>query len=234
MYNLLISLAAGLITTVVFSSIFGQGAWSILYGIVPGGLVLLGSYIWLARRSIRQLQAIGDAAQGQLQSRNIDGAIEVFKTGYPIGKWQFMITGQIDAQIGTILFVAQRYDEAEPYLKRSFAKNWTARAMLGVLYYKRRKFDRMEEVFEDAVVANKKEALLWNLYAYCLWKAKKRDKAIDVLNRATKAVEGNEATERNLKALKNGRKMKMRSWNQLWYQFHLDRMPMQRQRMQFR
>ena len=234
MYNLLISLAAGLITTIIFASIFGQGAWSILYGIVPGLLVLLGVYIWLARRSIAQLQALGEAAQVQLQNRNIDRAIEIFKSGYPIGKWQFLIKGQLDAQIGTILFVAQRFDEAEPYLKGAFAKNWTARAMLAVLYYKRRKFDEMITVFEDAVSANKKEALLWNLYAYCLWKAKKRDKAIEVLNRAAEALEGNEVTRKNLEALKNGRKMKMRSWNQLWYQFHLDRMPVQRQRMQFR
>jgi tetratricopeptide (TPR) repeat protein len=234
MYNLLISLAAGLVTTIIFGLIFGQGAWSIVYGIVPGVLVLLGVYIWLARRSLKQIQALGEAAQTQLQGRNIDGAVEIFKQGYPVGKWQFLVKPQLDAQIGTIYFVAQRFDEAEPYLKGAFAKNWTARAMLGVLYYKRRKFDEMEQVFENAAAANKKEALFWNVYAYCLWKSKQRDKAIDVLNRAVDALDGHEVTEKNLAALKNNRKMKMRSWNQLWYQFHLDRMPAQRQRIQYR
>lgn len=234
MYNLLISLAAGLLTSVVFGMIFGQGSWSIVYGIVPGFLVFVAAYIWLARRSLKQVQALGETAQAQLQSRNIDRAVEIFKQGYPIGKWQFMVRPQLDAQIGTLLFVAERFNESEPYLKNAFSKNWTARAMLGVLYYKRRKFDEMEKAFEAAAMANKKEALLWNLYAYCLWKSKQRDKAIKVLNEAVETLDGHKVTEKNLKALQNNRKMKMRSWNQLWYQFHLDRMPAQRQRVQYR
>lgn len=234
MYNLLISIAAGLVATLVFGFAVGGGDFSFVYGIIPGVLALLGTYVWLARRSLKQVQALADKAQQQLQNRNIDRAVEIFQSGYPLAKWQFFVKAQIDAQIGTILYVAQRFDDAEPYLKNAFAKNWTARGMLGVLYYKRRKFDEMQEVFEEAVAANKKQALLWNLYAYCLWKSKQRDKAIDVLNRAVDALEGNKQTEKNLKALQNNRKMKMRHWNQMWYQFHLDRMPMQRQRMQFR
>lgn len=236
MYNLLISLACGLVVTLIFGLIFGEGAWAFLYGIVPGILVFMGAYLWLARRSLKQIQAIGEAAQKELEGRNIDRAIDVFKSGYPIGKWQFLVTPQLDAQIGTILFVSERYDEAERYLKSAVPTNWTARAMknwvasamLGVLYYKKRKYDDMERVFEDAVIANKKEALLWNVYAYCLWKNKQRDKAIEVLNRAVQALEGNEQTQKNLTALQNNKKMKMRSWNQMWYQFRLDTPPVQR------
>jgi tetratricopeptide (TPR) repeat protein len=232
MYNLLIALAAGVVTTLAFGFGFGGGKFSFAYGIIPGVIALVGVYFVLARRSMKQVQALAEQAQKQLQSRNIDRAVDIFKTGYPIGKWQFFVKSQIDAQIGTLLFVSKRFDEAESYLKNAFTKNWTARAMLGVLYYKRRSFDEMEEVFDGAVQANKKQPLLWNLYAYCLWKSKQRDKAIEVLNRAVDALDGNKQTDRNLKALKNKRKMKMRSWNQMWYQFHLDRMPQQRQ--QFR
>ena len=169
-----------------------------------------------------------------MQNQNIDRAVEILKSGYPIGKWQFFVDQQIDGHIGSILYMGKRYDEAERYLKNSFKKNWVARAMLGVLYYKRKKLDEMIEVFDEAVVANKKESLLWNLYAYCLWKSGRRDKAIDVLNRAIDAGIEDERTERNLKALKNNRKMKMRGWNMMWYQFHLDRPPQQRQQVQFR
>ncbi len=234
MYNLLISIATGVIVTLIFGFIFGSGGFALIYGIVPGIIALFAVYVWLARRTLAQVQALGEQAQKQLQNRNIDRAVDIFKSGYPLGKWQFFVKGQLDAQIGTILYVAQRFDDAEPFLRNAFAKNWTARGMLGVLYYKRRKFDDMETVFEEAVTANKKQALLWNVYAYCLWKSKQRDKAIDVLNRAVDALDGHQQTEKNLQALKNNRKMKMRSWNQLWYQFHLDRMPMQRQRIQYR
>ncbi len=234
MYNLLIAIGAAIVTTLLFGYGVGGGEFSFVYGLIPGIFALLGVYIWLARRSMKQVQELATQAQQQLQNQNIDRAVDVLKSGYPMGKWQFFVKAQLDAQIGTILFVSQRFDEAEGYLKNAFAKNWTAKGMLGVLYYKRRKFDEMERVFEEAVSANKKQALLWNLYAYCLWKSKQRDKAIEVLNRAQDHLDGNKQTDRNLKALKNNRKMKMRSWNQMWYQFHLDRMPMQRQQARFR
>jgi tetratricopeptide (TPR) repeat protein len=234
MYNLLIALAAGVVTTLAFGFLFGGGSFSLVYGIIPGLIAAVVTYIMMARRIMKQVQALAAQSQQQLQSRNIDRAVEVLQTGYSMGKWQFFVRAQIDSQIGSILYIAQRFDEAERYLQNAFAKNWTAKAMLAVLYYKRRKFDEMEEVFEEAVSANKKQALLWNLYAYCLWKSKQRDKAIAVLNRATEKLDGHKQTEKNLEALKNNRKMKMRSWNQMWYQFHLDRMPQQRQRVQFR
>lgn len=234
MYNLLISIAAGVITTLAFGFIFGGGEFSAVYGIVPGLIALLVTYFVLARRSMKQVQALAEQAQQQLQSRNVDRSVDILKSGYDLGKWQFFVKSQLDAQIGTILFVSQRFDEAEPYLKNAFAKSWVAKVMLGVLYYKRRKFDEMEAAFEEAVTANKKQALAWNVYAYCLWKSKQRDKAIDVLNRAVDQLDGHDQTERNLKALKNKRKMKMRSFGQMWYQFHLDRPPMQRQQVQFR
>ncbi|MFW5966227.1 MAG: tetratricopeptide repeat protein [Persicimonas sp.] len=234
MYNLLIALGVGAVTTLALGFLVGGGSFSVLYGIIPGIIAAVVTYIFLARRTMKQVQALAQTAQQQLQNQNTDRAVEILKSGYPLGKWQFFVKSQIDAQIGTILYVSKNLDQAESYLKNAFAKNWTAQGMLGVLYYKRRKFDEMEEVFEQAVQANKKQALLWNLYAYCLWKSKQRDKAIDVLNRALDKLDGYKQTERNLKALKNGRKMKMRSWNQLWYQFHLDRMPQQRQRVQFR
>jgi len=234
MYNLLISIAVGIAITLGTGFLLGGGDLRIWFGIVPGVLALGGTYIYLARRSMKAVQAIVSRAQVHIQAQNTDQGIEVLKEAYPIGKWQFFVTAQVDSQIGSILYMSQRFSEAEPFLKRSFKKNWVARAMLGALYYKRKKYDDMEVVFDEAVVANKKESLLWNLYAYCLWKSGQRDKAISVLNRAVDKLDGDERTEKNLKALQNNRKMKMRAWNMAWYQFHLDRPPAQRQQVRFR
>jgi tetratricopeptide (TPR) repeat protein len=232
MYNLLISLAAAVATTVATGFIFGGGEFEFWYGLVPGLIVFVALFIYLARRILNQMQELVGEAQREFHNQNIDRGIEVLEQARPLAKWQFFLGSQIDGQIGSVLYMAKRFDEAEPYLKRSFKKNWVSRAQLGVLYYKKKKYSEMEEVFEEAVAANKKESLLWNLYAYCMWKRGKRDEAIDVLNRAMEAVESDEKTERNLKALKNNRKMKMRGWNMMWYQFHLDRPPVARQ--QFR
>lgn len=233
MYNLLASLAAGTAATLLFGFIFGGGELVVGYGIVPGLLFFFGTFFFLARRVMKQVEAIVQSAQPELQNRKIERAVDIMKTAYPLAKWQFLLRSQIDGQIGTILFAAQKFDDAEGFLERSFKRNWVPRAMLAVLHYKKKKHDEMKEVFEEAVVANKKQALLWNIYAYCLWKMNNRDEAIEVLNRAIEHVT-DEKTERNLKALQNNRKMKMRGWNMQWYQFHLDKPPQQRMPIQGR
>lgn len=232
MYNLIISLVAAIVVTVATGFAFGGGDFEIWYGIVPGLIVFVGVFIFMARRILKQTEVIIGEAQREFKNQNIDRGIEVLERARPLARWQFLLGSQIDGQIGSVLFMGKRFDEAESYLKRSFKKNWVAQAQLGVLHYKRKDFAQMKEVFEVAVASNKKESLLWNLYAYTLWKQGKRDEAIEVLNRAMEALGDDDKTERNLKALKNNRKMKMRGWNMMWYQFHLDRPPMQRQ--QFR
>jgi tetratricopeptide (TPR) repeat protein len=234
MINLVISIVAGLAIALATGFLLGGGELRLAWGIVPGLITMLAIYIVMARRSMKQVQTIVTRAQAELQSQNIDRGIEVLKSAYPIGKWQFMVTPQIDSQIGSVLYMTQRFDESEAYLKRSFKKNWVSRAMLATLYYKRKKYDEMTKVFEEAVLANKKESLLWNVYAYCTWKSGDKDKAITILNRALKPLPEDEKTKNNLKALQNNKKMKMRSWNMMWYQFHLDKPPVPRQQVQFR
>jgi tetratricopeptide (TPR) repeat protein len=154
-------------------------------------------------------------------------SIEIIKEGYKLKSWQFLIESQINGQVGVILFSIKDFDEAEPYLRNSFLKNWMAQAMLGVTYFRKKKYDKMKEVFERGVKGNKKEALMWALYAWCLWKNKDRTSAIEVLIRA-KEHSTDERIEKNLQALKNNKKMKMEGWKENWYQFHLAKPPVQK------
>ena len=98
--------------------------------------------------------------------------------------------------------------------------------MLGVIYMRKKENEKMIKAFEKGVKSSSSEALIWNLYAYCLSKVGERDKAIAVLNRAVKKVTGDERTASNLKALQNNAKMKMKSFGEMWYQFHLETVPM--------
>lgn len=244
MYNLFISLAAGIVVTLIFGFSLGSDGFSVVYGLVPGLIAFAAAFFFLMRRSLKQVEKLSNEAQQYLQNRNTDRAVEILKQGYDLQKWQFLIEPQIDAQIGQILFMNKKFDEAEKYLRNAFQGNlirklflgrlWMAWAMLGVIYYKKKDHDKMRATFDEATSTNKKESLLWNLYAYCLWKTGKRDKAIDVLNDAIESGITDKRTKKNLKALKNNRKMKMRGWDMMWYQFHLDRPPMQRQQAQFR
>lgn len=244
MINLIISIVAGAIAIAGFGFLLGGGEFNYLYGMIPGMTVFGGTYFVLARRTFNQVQRVMMKAQAELQSggasnqkqqaKLISRAVETMKTAYPLAKQQFLIKPQIDGQIGSLLFMSKRFSEAEAYLKNAYKRNWTPHAMLAVLYYKKDKIDEMKSTFESAVASNKKEALLWNLYAYCLWKKKMADEAISVLNRAKEHLESDEKTANNLKALKNKKKMKMRGWKMLWYQFHLDTPPQAKQQMKFR
>ena len=113
-----------------------------------------------------------------------------------------------------------------PNLEKTSKKNWVAMGMLGVIYMRNKEDAKMIKTFEKGVKSNSDEAVMWNLYAYCLNKTGNRDKAIEVLNRAVKKVKTDERTASNLKALQNNAKMKMKSFGEMWYQFHLETVPM--------
>ncbi len=243
MINLIISIVASAAVFAGVGFLFGGGDFKPLYGIVPAIFVFAGVYFYLAKRTFNKVQTVMMLAQQQLQSggnnknqqkKLVSTAVETMKQAYPLAKQQFFIKPQIDGQIGSLLFMSKQFKDAEPYLQNAFKRNWTPHAMLAVLYYKSDKIDLMKSTFETAVSSTKKEALLWNLYAFCLWKKKLNSDAVEVLNRAVTHVETDEKTQNNLKALKNKKKMKMRGWNMLWYQFHLDSPPQAKQQMKFR
>lgn len=96
-------------------------------------------------------------------------------------------------------------------------------AMLAISYMKRQKRDKMVQTFDKAVQWNGKESLLWNLYAYCqAEECGEKSKAIAILEKGLKKLPGDSHLTENLENLKSGSKMKMRSFGDSWYQFHLE------------
>jgi hypothetical protein len=81
----------------------------------------------------------------------------------------------------------------------------------------------MIETFEKATSVNKKESLLWSLYAYCLEKIGEKDKAVEALEKGIKKGAADDCLLANLEALNSGKKMKMMAYGDLWYQFHLEK-----------
>ena len=79
----------------------------------------------------------------------------------------------------------------------------------------------MERAFEGAVKGQKKESVLWAAYAWCLLQHKERDKALQVMNRAVAANPSDEKLKAGLVALQNDKKLKMKAWEPLWWQFGL-------------
>ena len=226
MYNLLIAFAVGLVVTIAVR----LAGLPLLAGVVPGVLVFLGVYVLLARRIAQRLQALVATAQKELQTisspRDRDAkvakAVKTLEQGLQYERWQIMVAPQVHGQIGILHYMMKDYAAAEPHLAQASSRDPMANAMRGALHYQRKAYGPMTEAFERAVKAGKKEGIVWAVYGWCLQQSKEREKAIGVLGRAVAANPSDEKLKSALSALQNDKKMKMKAWEPMWWQFNLE------------
>ena len=182
MINLLLSLAAGIVV-VVLVKVFG---FSLLAGIIPGTIVFLATLVVLGRRSFTQLQAVVASVQAELSSMTpnkkeqlakADKAVKMLEAALPLGKWQFLVEGEIHGQIGMIKHLFKDYDGALASFQKASGRNYFAKAMQAAIYFQKKDFSSMQESFEAAVKHGNKESLMWAAYAWCLIQNKQSDQA---------------------------------------------------------
>jgi len=223
MINLALSLLTAAATYIaIYFALDAGHVWS---GIFAAAAFMALNY-FLSKRTMNKVTAIMEAAGKTMQTGKFDVAIRTLEGALIYGKWMLLVKSQVLGQIGIIRFLKKDFNAALPNLLKAPYKNWVAVGMLGVVYMKKKEMDKMTKVTDKAVKANSKEPLIWNLYAYCLNKSGERDKAIAVLNRALKKLKSDDRTSGNLKALQNNARMKMKSFGDMWYQFHLETPPM--------
>ncbi len=223
MINILIGfLSAAAVFSLLFFLVTAGYVWSGLAAVV----VFIAVNYMLGKRVLGKVTAIMESTGKIIQKGKFEVALKTLEEGLKYSKWMLMVDSQIRAQMGIILYLKKDFNDAQPYLEKTVAKNWMAIGMLGVIYMRKKEKEKMIKIFEKGVKANSDEALLWNLYAYCLNKMGEKDKAIEVLNRAVKKLGDDVRTTANLKALQNNAKMKMRSFGDVWYQFYLESVPM--------
>lgn len=241
MYNLIISAAAG-IATALLITLFGFPIWA---GLIPGLIVFAGLYIVLARRIALRIQALSGAAQKELstpaanvrdQKVKIDKSLKILEEGLQYEKWQFMIASEIHAQLGMIKYMSKDLDGAQMHLEKANPRNYMAKAMQAALWYQKKDFDRMRSAFEAAVKSGKKEGLVWAAYAWCLQQLKDNEGALKVMARAVQQNPTDEKLKNGLTALQNDKRLKMKAWEPMWWQFGLEQPPPQQmggRRVQF-
>jgi tetratricopeptide (TPR) repeat protein len=231
MINLLLSLAAGAAVAVGIK----LAGFSVIAGVLPGTLVFLGLYIVLGRRSFQKLQAVMQQVQAELSSMppnkkeqqvKADKAIKLLESALPLGRWQFLLEGEIHGQIGMIKFLFKDYEGAMASFARTGPRNYFARAMQAAIFFQKKDFGGMERSFEDAVKHGKKEGLMWAAYAWCLLQNKEPDKALKVLARAVEANPSDEKLKSALTAVQNDKRLKMKAWEPMWWQLGLEQPPM--------
>lgn len=222
MYNLLIGLAAAVVTFLLFWATGLVDWWGAL---LPGTIAFAVTYFLLARRTLRQLEAIMLTAQKDLGAKRIEPALAKIREGFDLAKWQFMVAPQVHAQLGMILYMLQREPEAKVHLSQSLTRIAQARAMYGVILYKEKNYAQMEKVFEDALRYSKKDGFVWSIYAWCLDAAGMTDKALAALARGVAASPTDEKLKANQLALQNEKRLKMKAYGNEWWAYQLERPP---------
>ncbi len=232
MINLILSILAGAagwgLSLLIFESV-----WA---GIIPFFIFFIVAMIVLNRITSKKVMPIFKNAQEmamnlqtlptmQARINLLDKIVEEFKKAYKYKNYQLFLEQQINSQIGPIYYAQKKFDEAEPYLAKSFIQNWQAQTMYACVLFKKKKFDAMKIQFEKTLKLTRKEPLIWNMYAWCLLENKEKDAALEVLNRGKLNCPSDKITLENVDLIKNKGKIKMKDFKEQWYQFMLEDMP---------
>ncbi|MFZ5471919.1 MAG: tetratricopeptide repeat protein [Myxococcota bacterium] len=230
MYNLLIAFAAGLALALGVR----LAGFSLLAGIIPGTITFLATYIVLARRVFKRMQALSEEAHALLgqatnpkdQKAKAEKAIKIFESALPLGKWQFLVESQVHGAIGQIKYMLKDFDGAQEHFAKANARDYMSLALQGALFFQRKSYGDMEKKFEAAVKSGKKEGLVWAAYAWCLTQLKEKDKALKVMARAVEANPSDDRLKAGLTALQNDKKLKMKPFEPMWWSFGLETPPL--------
>ncbi len=219
MLNLLISFACSALSSALMMRFVTPNMWITM---AVSAVVFALVFMLLTRITMKKVTALMEIAQRDMLANRSDKAIKELKNGLKYGAWQIYVKQQIHSQIGTIYYLKRDFKEAIPYLEKGFVRNWVGTAMLAITYMKKNKTSKMIETFDKAVSGNRKEPMVYAVYAFCLDRVGNRAKAIEVLKKGV-AKTSNEHLQENINLLEAGKKMKMKGFGDMWYQFHLEK-----------
>jgi hypothetical protein len=224
MYNLLLSLAAGLLVALAirFGTSFG---W--VGSLIPGVLAAAIAYLALNIRAQKRLGAAVEAAVAEAQARRFDRAIQLAKGAQEMTRWLFGADAALSALIGQFQWWKGDTEGALPYLQRAPKAQWPARLMLAISRWRKRDLAGMQQVFEETLKGrgNRKQGLMWCAYAWFLERESRHDDAVRVMGRAVAANTSDDKLKSALQALQNGKKLKIGKLYMEWYNFGVEAPP---------
>jgi tetratricopeptide (TPR) repeat protein len=224
--NLIIALIAGVAGFLLF---YLTGIAHLIGSIFPGIVVAIAAFIFLMRRSGKQIEAVMAIAQKEMAARKPERAVAALQEGFKLATWQFGLASSLHANIGILLYVQKKFDEAEPHLRKSsktLLKLWQAQAMLAAILFRRKQYGEMEKVFDAAVRGNKKESLLFAVYAWCENQRGEKKKALEILQQGLTESPSDEKLKTLVGRAQNDKRLKLDPWGELWWQFWLENPPM--------
>ncbi len=223
MYTILVALGVGVVVGAIWTLLGLWKTWA--FGIVLGLTVAVVTFILGSRRTAKKIEPVFEQIQRQIQQGNTKLALRTLEELLPLGKWQVLLTGQLHAQMGSLCFTMGDENQALVHLQKASPRVADGQLFLASVYYRRKNLDEAKKVLETAIRYNKKQMMLYNVYAWILNKEGDRDGAIEQLLRCLKVEAGNDATKDNLQRVQNGKKMNMKKFGMGWYSLQLEKLP---------
>lgn len=214
-------LLAAIVSVGMIAGLGVHAAISIPFGLICGFVL----FFWLGRKMQDVMQTLQAQMQKDLQAQKLDRAIETLKQGYVYKNRHIFIASQLNSQIGQLYYLKKDLDKAMEYLKKGFFKDHIGHCMIGAIHFKRKEYDAMKQAMDHAIAANKKESIIYGLYAWLLIQIKEKDKAMEILQKGLEKIPADERLQTNQALLQNNKKMKMKGYGDLWIQFMLERPP---------
>jgi hypothetical protein len=216
MYNLLISLG---ISSVVFAAV--ALAMQPIAGVIPALLVFILLAVLTSRRTAKQVQADMEGLVPLLQNQKVDEARAlILGAREKYGKWQFLVRGQMDAQLGMIEYMRLNFDDALPLLQKSRVRDWTAKVCVGAIHYRRKRYDAAWGAMKAASAMARKEPMVYVVWAVLLSRQGERSEALEVLAEGlgrvpeSRVLKDLKKTIANKKRIDEGRLPE--AWNQIF------------------
>lgn len=223
MYNIALSIAAGGILFLLTSLWLGP-----IPAVIPGLIVSALAMWWLSRRTAALVEAEMAEVVPLMQARKIDEAVVKLQgIQQKYGRWQILLDGQMEAQLGMIDYLQMKFDDALPRLEKGKFQNWTALACIGCIHW--RKGDKAEAYasFEAAANASSSAPILFMVWATLLVRDGKRTEALNALDVGLKAMPENQTLKNLRSTIANKKKVSTKHFPQTWYQFFPEEMAQQ-------
>ncbi|MCK5914363.1 MAG: hypothetical protein KAG12_10815 [Desulfuromusa sp.] len=220
MLNMMISFACSALSSALMMRFVTPNIWIIMaVSMVVFALV----FMVLTKIIMKKVGVVMEVAQRDMLANRSEKAVKELQDGLKYGAWQIYVKPQIYSQIGTIYYLKRDFKAAVPFLEKGFVRNWVSMSMLAITYMKKNQTSKMVETFGKAVSGNRKEPMVYAVYAFCMDRINERSKAIDILTKGVAKTGSDENLQENLALLEAGKKMKMKGFGDMWYQFHLEK-----------
>jgi tetratricopeptide (TPR) repeat protein len=223
LYTILVALGVGIVAGAIWTLLALWKTWA--FGIVVGLAVAVATFVLLSRRTAKRIEPVFEQIQRQIQQGNTKLALRTLEGLLPLGRWQVLLTGQIYAQMGSLCFTMGDDARALEYLEKGSARLSDGQLFLASLHYRRKNVEKAKEILDTAIRHNKKQVMLYNVYAWILNKEGDREGAIEQLLRCLKVEKDNESSKDNLQRIQNGKKMNMKRFGMGWYSLQFEKLP---------